>query len=53
MESKAGWTGLSQGLQLWGFPSVAACVGAGQAQVWAKLDISHLCRQNLVLPPKG
>lgn len=53
MESKAGWTGLSQGLQAWGFLSVAACVGTGQAQVWAKLDISQLRRQNLILPPKG
>lgn len=39
-------------LQPGAFPSIAACVGTGQAQVWAKLDISQLQRQNLILPLK-
>lgn len=52
MGSKAGWMGLSQGLRPWGFLSLAVCVGAGQARVWAKLAIVQLRRQNLMLPPK-
>lgn len=53
MVSKVRRTSLSQGLQPRAFPSITACVGTGQAQVWAKLDISQLQRQNLILPLKA
>lgn len=53
MVGKARRTRLSQVLQPWAFPSIAACVGTGQAQVWAKPDSSQLQRHNFILPLKA